>query len=274
MPFPFERLNARTGVGTHQVTVGNQARSFLSGLIVLLLITLPYSVEGNAPHQKGAAATSQTDDPYLICEKGKRQSPINIRSATHSSGNHDLIFRYKPSNVHIVHDGHSFKSIQESNSMVLLDGQPYYLIQFHWHDPSEHHIEGVAYSMEMHLVHKDSDGRILVIGVLMKEGTENVALAEAGEWVKQQLGHRFPQQGDELSGSLVFDLRQILPADRNHFYSYQGSLTTAPCTEGVRWIVLKEPIEISSEQMHRFIRAYGPTARSVQPLNKRDVETQ
>ena len=117
-------------------------------------------------------------------------------------------------------------------------------------------------------------GKLLVIGILAQEGEEHKELAQAGAWVEQQVGHRMLKSGEEVAGTYKLNLRKVLPKDQEHFYAYGGSLTTPPCTEGVQWIVLKEPIELSGDQIHRFIRAYGPIARPVQPLHKREIDAQ
>ena len=82
------------------------------------------------------------------------------------------------------------------------------------------------------------------------------------------------QSGEEVAGEYQLDLMKVLPKDREHFYAYGGSLTTPPCTEGVQWLVLKEPIELSKEQIDRFMRAYGPIARPVQPRHDREIQAQ
>jgi len=128
--------------------------------------------------------------------------------------------------------------------------------------------------MEMHLVHKSSEGKLLVIGVLAQEGEEHTELARAGDWVEEQIGHRMLQAGEEVAGGYQLDLMKLLPENREHFYAYGGSLTTPPCTEGVQWIVFKDSIQVSKEQISRFVRAYGPIARPVQPLRNREIETQ
>ncbi len=107
--------------------------------------------------------------------------------------------------------------------------------------------------MELHLVHKDSEGKLLVIGVLAQEGEEHNEINLAGAWVEEQVGHRMLQSGEEVAGEYQFNPMKVLPKDRKHFYAYSGSLTTPPYTEGVQWIVFKEPIELSREQLDRFI---------------------
>ena len=246
----------------------------LRGIILVALCLVPSGVFGSSSHHKESAQASGKHDPYLVCEKGKRQSPINIVTSEHEGRHHDLVFRYQPTTIHVVHDGHSFKALSESNSLVVFDGQSYQFLQFHFHDPSEHHIDGAGYPMEMHLVHKDSEGKLLVIGVLAQEGEEHQELAQAGAWVKKQVGHRMLLAGEEVAGEYQLDLMKVLPRNREHFYAYGGSLTTPPCTEGVQWIVLKERIELSEDQIERFMRAYGPIARPVQPARDRKIEAQ
>ena len=257
--------------------VGRQStiiNSLYCGIFLAALCLFPSAVFGGSPHSQKSGQTSGENDPYLVCEQGKRQSPINIVTSEHEGTHHDLVFRYQPTTIHVVHDGHSFKALSESNSLVLFDGQSYQFLQVHFHDPSEHHIDGMSYPMEMHLVHKDSEGKLLVIGVLAQEGEEHNEINLAGAWVEKQVGHRMLQSGEEVAGAYEFDLMKVLPKDREHFYAYGGSLTTPPCTEGVQWIVFKNPIKLSGDQIHRFIRAYGPIARPVQPLRDRTIEAQ
>ncbi len=243
------------------------------GVVVLgLLMTLSIAAQGGAPSHREAAPTSPHGDPYLECETGTWQSPINLDMPLYIDTHDDLVFRYKPLNMRVVHDGHSVQMVHHADSVVHWKGRSYQLLQLHFHDPSEHLLEGVPYPMEMHLVHKDAQGHVLVIGVFLKLGSENQELAKAGAWIKQRLGHRLPEEGEEVSGRLIMDVTHLLPADTSHYYEYEGSLTTPPCTEGVQWVVLKEPIEISERQVDRFVRAYGPTARAAQPLHGRQVK--
>ena len=216
------------------------------GLVFAVLCLFPGAALGEAPHSQDSGQTSGEHDPYLVCEQGQRQSPINIVTSEHEGNHHDLVFRYQPAAMHIVHNGHSFQGLSESNRMVVFDGQSYQFLQGHFHDPSEHHLDGVSYAMELHLVHKNSAGKLLVVGVLAKEGEEQKEMARLFAWVEQQIGHRMLQAGEEVEGAYQADLMKVLPKDLKNFYAYGGSLTTPPCTEGVQWIVLKEPIELSS----------------------------
>ncbi len=125
--------------------------------------------------------------------------------------------------------------------------------------------------MEMHLVHQDEDGHVLVVGVLLKFGKENAVFARVGDWMQQNYGQRFPSKGQEVTTDLMFNLMDVLPHDTHHF-SYHGSLTTPPCSEGVQWIVLKTPIEISKVQADRFITTIGRNARPIQSLEHREIQ--
>jgi carbonic anhydrase len=132
-------------------------------------------------------------------------------------------------------------------------------------------IDGISYAMEMHLVHKNSQNQILVVGVLIQLGSENHEIIRAGDWIQRKLGHRSVQEGEDVTGEFMLDVMKLLPQNQSHYFTYEGSLTTAPCTEGVTWVVLKQPIEVSQDQVRRFVRAYGHTAREVQALEGREI---
>jgi carbonic anhydrase len=244
------------------------------GLIFLVSVSaIPNNAEGGSAPHSTATGVGSPQDPFLICEKGKRQSPIDISSTSLQDTQGDLIFRYVPTNIHVIHDGHSIQAINEAPSMVIFRGNSYQLLQLHFHEPSEHHIDGTSYAMEMHLVHKNSQGQILVVGVLLKLGTTNQEMLRAGDWIRQRLGHLAVEEGEEVTGEFMLDVMKLLPENQRYYFTYEGSLTTAPCTEGVTWIVLKQPMEASPKQVERFVRAYGHTAREVQSLEGREIRS-
>ena len=251
-----------------------QTTSLACSLVFLAsVLALPNSVEAGSPDHSTPTIDGSHDDPYLICEKGKRQSPIDISSSTLQDTQGDLIFRYTPTPIHVVHDGHSIQAINEAPSLVIFRGNSYQLLQLHFHEPSEHHIDGTSYAMEMHLVHNNSHGEILVVGILLQLGSTNQEMLRAGDWIRQRLGHRTVKEGEEVTGDFMLDVMKLLPPNQSHYFTYDGSLTTAPCTEGVTWVVLKQPIEVSPEQVERFVRAYGHTARDVQSLEGREIRS-
>ncbi|MCH7663046.1 MAG: carbonic anhydrase family protein, partial [Chloroflexi bacterium] len=141
----------------------------------------------------------------------------------------------------------------------------YALRQFHFHSPSEHTLAGENMAMEMHLVHTDADDNIAVIGVLLIEGTENPAFDPVWDNMPAEEGNPVTVQG------AFVDVDDLLPDDRS-YYEYTGSLTTPPCTEGVLWHVLAQPVEISAEQLSAFHAIHDGTNRPVQPMNERGFE--
>lgn len=208
---------------------------------------------------------------YMTCEAGRQQSPINIVMPRHGESQEELAFHYHPTTLTVRSNGHTIQVNYQGGNFLRLNGQSYKLRQFHFHDPSEHHIDGKPYPMEMHLVHQDDRGHTLVVGLLLAFGKENQVLSRTGDWLEQQAGRRLPSQTGEEFTDVPFNLMDLIPSNTHHF-SYHGSLTTPPCSEGVQWIVLKTPIEISKVQGERFITTIGPNARPLQPLGGREIQ--
>jgi carbonic anhydrase len=219
---------------------------------------------------EGPGHWAMLEPSYMTCEAGRQQSPINIEMPRHGENQEELTFHYQPTPLRVRNNGHTIQVNYQEGSYLRLNGQSYKLRQFHFHDPSEHHIDGKTYPMEMHLVHQDDRGHILVVGILMALGKENHVFSRAGDWLEQQTGHRLPPKVGEISVDVPFNLMDLLPSNTHHF-SYHGSLTTPPCSEGVQWIVLKTPIEISKVQAERFTTTIGPNARPIQPLGGREI---
>ena len=142
---------------------------------------------------------------------------------------------------------------------LTVDGKSYNLLQFHFHTPSEHYIGGLPYPMEVHFVHQAEDGQLGVIGVLMKLGEESKAISKIWGAIAEQ-------------GTISLSAKDLLPANLDYF-KYEGSLTTPPCSEGVQWHVVKEPITISEAQLIAFQELFPVNARPVQPLNTRTVKS-
>ena len=201
---------------------------------------------------------------YMTCETGDRQSPINITMTHHGDHQQELVFHYPTSQLHEMNNGHTIQVSHVSGCRVNLNDRTYKLRQFHFHAPSEHHIEGKAFPMEMHLVHQDDTGHVLVIAAMMETDAPHPVLSKLWSWLPEQLGQ-------EVSIPLEVKLTDILPRSTSH-YSYSGSLTTPPCTEGVQWIVLKEPMHVAQEDVEQFVHIVGQNARPIQPLRNRHVD--
>ncbi len=203
---------------------------------------------------------------YAACADGTKQSPIDIAGPSEGEVP-TLATEYTPSKVTILNNGHSIQVNYDAGSALVVDGERYDLLQFHFHSPSEHTVDGNSYAMEMHLVHRNAaKGELAVLGVLIERGEENKALASV--WANLPLTKAAPKT---IEGATV-NILDALPADRS-IYTYAGSLTTPPCTEGVHWFLLTTPITMSGEQIAAFQKAFRGNARPVQPLHGRVVTT-
>jgi carbonic anhydrase len=197
------------------------------------------------------------------CKLGKLQSPIDIRDAK-KTGLPPLDLHYQKGGASIVDNGHTVQIDLADAGFLNVGGVPYKLVQFHFHAPSEEKIGGKGFPMVIHLVHKAADGKLAVVAVLLKEGKADAALAPLfTAMARETIASRKLYAG--------FDATEILPADKG-YYKYVGSLTTPPCSEGVAWHVLKQPITVSKAQIETFRKHYRMNARPVQPLNDRVVE--
>lgn len=200
---------------------------------------------------------------YALCGNGQNQSPIDI-SDTVSADISNIVFNYQPTPLNIINNGHTIQVNYDEGSSIEVDGTSYQLLQFHFHTLSEHTLNGQHSAMEMHLVHKSNDGNLAVVGVMMNQGSENSPLAPIWEHLPAEAGEE--QQFSEV----MIDAIDLLPSER-HAYKYSGSLTTPPCSEGVKWLVLTTPVEVSEEQVAAFESIVGDNYRPVQSLAARTV---
>ncbi len=215
---------------------------------------------------------------FLNCEEcgGTEQSPININTSSLKRGSiYRLKMKYRKADLDVENNGHTITAHVSGKGSVFANGKKYELLQFHWHTPSEHWKNGEKYRMEMHLVHQSvEDQSLLVIGVHVKVGKKNSTID------LEDIFDNLPLTSDSPNYSVSdFDLRGILPDKKIlRAYSYEGSLTTPGCTEGVRWVVLKNTIRMSKEQITNFEELFfelphfpNGNARPIQSLNGRKV---
>jgi len=199
---------------------------------------------------------AKLDPANAQCANGKRQSPIDIRDGIRVD-QPPIEFGWRPSQFRIVDNGHTVQVAASGSSLSLL-GKRYELLQFHFHRPAEERVEGRGFEMVAHFVHRSEDGKLAVVAVLMEQGAEN-------PFVQTLWNHLPLEKGEEVAPPAVqIDPAGFLPADRG-YYNYMGSLTTPPCTEGVLWLVMKRPVQVSAEQIAIFARLYRNNARPVQP---------
>lgn len=211
----------------------------------------------------GPAHWGDLSPAFAACKLGLAQSPIDLTGDAQTRP-HDLAFRYAPAPLEIVDNGHTIQVDYPPGSTLVSGGREYALLQFHFHRLSEHTLDGQSTDMELHLVHQDADGNAAVVGVLLNAGQRNEALQPVWAHVPAAKGEK-----RRVAGAAI-DAADLLPANLS-YYSYVGSLTTPPCSEGVRWFVLSSPVEVSPEQLAQFAAFYPDNARPIQPLNGRPV---
>lgn len=200
---------------------------------------------------------------FAKCAAGSRQSPIDIRGGI-AVDLEPIKFDYRPSGFSVLDNGHSVQVNVGAGNAIEVMGRRYDLVQFHFHRPSEERIDGRQYDMDAHLVHRDADGRLAVVAVLFDRG--------AAQPQVQTVWNNLPlEKGEELAAGAPLDPLALLPQDRRYF-TYMGSLTTPPCTEGVLWMVLKQPVPVSAEQIGVFSRLYPMNARPIQQASGRLIK--
>lgn len=200
---------------------------------------------------------------FAQCTAGQRQSPIDIRK-TEKADLPAIEFDYQPSPLRIVDNGHTVMVTYAAGSSIRVADVRYALKQFHFHRPSESMIHGRSYDMELHLVHADETGHLAVVAVLLEQGPENALVRELWKNVPRE------KEKEAVLEAVRINAADLLPGDRG-YYTFEGSLTTPPCTEDVTWLVLKRPVTISAEEIAQFAKLYPRDARPAQPLHGRVV---
>ncbi|HTQ97645.1 MAG TPA: carbonic anhydrase family protein [Candidatus Acidoferrum sp.] len=219
-----------------------------------------WSYEGDA----GPKAWGTLDSSYSACAMGHSQSPINITSSK-KADLPKLEFDYKTTPLNIIDNGHSIQVNYAQGSLLKIGDKTYSLKQFHFHHPSEEHVHGREYDMVAHLVHQDSSGHLAVVAVFLTKGTAANAIIDT-VW-KNIPGEK--EKAVDVPGESI-NVKDLLPDDHG-YYTFSGSLTTPPCSEGVTWYVLKTPVEVSAAELGKFAKLYPKDARPIQPLYGREV---
>jgi carbonic anhydrase len=209
---------------------------------------------------------AELDSQYAACS-GKAQSPIDITHAE-KAALPALQFDYHAGSInYVINNGATIRVnyyAPGSGDYLSVGDKRYELTQFHFHHPSEETIDGKPYDMVVHLMHQASDGEIAGVAILVKVGKANAAITKL--WASMP-----SSEGQEEVPDLELNPAVFLP-DRLSYYTYTGSQTAPPCTEGVRWFILKTPIEMSHKQIKRFGKLFPHDVRPVQPLNGRVVQ--
>lgn len=241
------------------------------GVVVGLLLfaaSLCSAQEQVPPHWEykgtnGPQNWGKLDPQYSKCSTGHLQSPINITGAK-KSDLPPLVPVYNPVPLNIINNGHSIQVNYPPGSYLKIGDKTYTLKQFHFHHPSEEHINDHVYDMSVHLVHADADGHLAVVAVLLERGDANGFIGT--------IWQNIPKEGEkpvDVPG-VILNVKDLLPDDHG-YYTFAGSLTTPPCSEGVTWFVLKHPISISAIQLAEFAKLYPKDARPIEPTNGREI---
>ncbi|MDF1752289.1 MAG: carbonic anhydrase family protein [Verrucomicrobiales bacterium] len=213
----------------------------------------------------GPSHWGELNPEWILAKSGKKQSPINLSKSSQTTDLPILTADYQATPLNLTNNGHTIVQSYSEGSSASISGNSYQLAQFHFHHTSEHTVDGNYFDMECHLVHKNEEGNLLVVGVLIKAGKEN-------EFLKQFWSDLPQEEGKSSTATLQINVEDLLPDDLS-YYHYQGSLTTPPCTEGVQWYVLSDPIEASVGQIAAFSAIFPKNNRPVQNLFDRKVVT-
>ncbi|RPD96296.1 carbonic anhydrase family protein [Candidatus Pantoea deserta] len=218
-----------------------------------------WTYEGKAgPEHWGELSTD-----FHTCHTGKFQSPVDIR---HTIDGHlpPLNLEFHTAAKTLVNNGHTIQVNVDDEDDFRLDGEDFHLMQYHFHTPSENQIAGKSYPLEAHFVHQSDKGDLAVVAVMFEPGAENPALNAILTALPQQ-------ENQSVTLNKTMDFRALFPADF-HYYRFSGSLTTPPCTEGLRWLVMKQPVQLSQSQLAQFQKALkSSNNRPLQPLNGRMI---
>lgn len=235
------------------------------GLQISLSLVAAASADGHGWSYSGHAGPAEwakLDPAFATCGLGQLQSPIDIHGAK-TAKLPAIRFDYRAGAPTIVDNGHTVQVNVAPGSAIEVGGERFELLQFHFHKPSEEMIDGQAHEMVVHLVHRNASGHLAVVAVLLDRGSENPLLAA--------LWQRLPKEKEqEVRLDLELDATALLPAERG-YYTFQGSLTTPPCSENVRWFVLKHATSLGDSQLATFGKLYASNARPVQPLHDREI---
>jgi carbonic anhydrase len=211
----------------------------------------------------GPSHWAELDSHNFMCDKGKNQSPVNIVPSD-TTQLKEIDFKYTSSMKSIVNNGHTIQINMNPGSKINIENSSYELLQFHFHTPSENKINSVSYPLEAHFVHMNKKGQLAVVAVMFTPTEKNNELTK--------LWQALPKKQFKTEALSIADTAMTLLPKNKAYYRFNGSLTTPPCTEGVRWYVMKTPINVSKSQVETFHHAiHHNNNRPIQELNARVV---
>ena len=240
-----------------------------SRTLLALLFALPLSLAAQTSHWDYEGKYGTTSWPRLspenrICGTGHEQAPIDIRGARINKALKPITFGYAAGPMTLVNDGHTIVVTPTPGSYVLFNETRYDLVSFSFHHPSEITVKGKLSDMEVQLLHKSAEGKLLIFSIRLNEGTPNAVIAPLWEHMPKKAGTT-DQVKDELNPA------GLLPANRA-YWTFTGSLTTPPCTEGVQWVVFEDEKDISRDQLKAFAALFKFNSRTLQNPHGRKIQ--
>jgi len=211
----------------------------------------------------GPANWAKINAAWSLCGNGTRQSPIDIRDGM-KVDLEQIGFEYQPSSFNEIDNGKTIQVTVSGGNYITVQGRTYELQYITFHRPGEARVNGRGFEMSVHLVHKDSEGHYAVVAIQLERG-------KAQSFVQTVWNNLPLEKGSMVAPSIVIDVNDLLPQKRD-YYTYMGSMTTPPCSEGVLWMVMKEPVQASPDQLALFSRLYPYNARPVQPNGGRIIK--
>jgi carbonic anhydrase len=238
----------------------------MRALTLLLVLVLPAATQAGE-HGGAHWSYAGAEGPEHwggVCHSGKAQSPIDIDHLVERDLP-SLDFHYGAGGYRVVNNGHAVQVDFKPGSTITVDGKPFTLKQAHFHAPSENTIDGKRYPLEAHLVHADAHGQLAVVAVMFEDGAAN-------PWLEAISASVPAKAHTETDLARPIEAASLLPTELD-YYRFSGSLTTPPCTEGVRWLVLKHPVTANALEVEHLHAALGfDNNRPLQGLNDRVVQ--
>jgi carbonic anhydrase len=223
-----------------------------------LCVGVHYGYEGH----EGPDHWGELCESWSACGEGTMQSPINIKAVVPDQTLNPIEFRWEKTVANVVNNGHTIQFNVDPGSKIITNGKTYKLVQFHFHQKSEHTIQGKHYPLEVHFVHSNEKNKLAVVGVMYKEGAPNSLFTE--------FLADFPAPMSTFSSPSKINLKALLPKNLR-YYNYKGSLTSPNCAEGVNWHIIKGVVTASKEQITALKKILHENNRPIQPLNGRTV---
>jgi carbonic anhydrase len=248
--------------------------SLVLGLSSLLVQSWPACAQNAASGQPdwgylgryGPVNWSKVDPGYSACSKGHEQSPVDIRGARLNSALKPVEFHFIAGPVTMVNDGHAVSVKPLAGGYIVADGVRYNLVEFTFHHPSEHAVNGGLTDMEVDFLTRSADGKTAMLAVLLSENSDfpNTTLSMLWQHLPSKPGQT--EKDDDM-----VDPGGLFPSDPG-YWTYTGSLPAPPCTEGVQWFVYETPVSISQRQLEAFVRIFRMNTRPLQDMHGRKIE--